>query len=82
MAQTDDPLLQFLLQGLPASSYFLLPPQSQVIEDLDFFRLYIKVPTISFLLYYFFFDINHCTFLLTKGLEERGTDLQKVMEFT
>lgn len=81
IAQTDDLLLQFLLQDLPASSYFLLPTQPQIIEDLDFFRLYIKVPNIASLLYCFFFSINHIIhFYSLKSWAERGAELKKVSE--
>lgn len=82
MAQTDDLLLQSLLQDLPTSSYFLLPTQPQIIEHLDFFRLYIKVPNIASLRYMFFFSINHKVhFYWLKSWAERGAELEKVMEF-
>lgn len=51
MALTDDLLLQSLFQDLPTSSYFLLPPQPQIIENPDFFRLFIKVRNIASLRY-------------------------------
>lgn len=50
VALTDDLLVQSLFQDLPTSSYFLLPTQPQIIEDLDFSRLYIKVPNIASLM--------------------------------
>lgn len=71
MALTDDLLLQSLFQDLPTSSYFLLPTQPQIIEDLDFFRLCIKVPNIACLRNIFFFSVNHSTFLLTEKLSRK-----------